>query len=570
MGLLDRGAKTDIRDKQGGTALYNACYAGFVKCVKLLLEKSEDAVAMINITDIENRGPLHATSCFGHWECTSLLVKHKIELNQRDVNNMTPLHLAAFNGCNLSMAYLSQNGADPKIPNKEGVTALHYAAFKGHVISVHLLCAKGDVEINATDNRGATPLHYAASRDQWDVIAYLIHHGAEIDYQNHEGLTPLSYAVKNRAIDAAVTLLENGADPDYKDTKGNTPRKLSKLRNNPIKKIFNTIGKRPYSPLTLAMLSDFKTPAARKKTERSFNTGGEGGGLDDIFADKLGNISTQFTGIENSFGVLFPSVPKLDENSDVTFIVEGMEGMMARHDADDNFSIPGAFGPGGAPASGTTHSTRVVRKVIRRKKKSTKGGDDDSEEEEEVEVEVDAQGNEVPASMSARSGKGGPLKSRFHDDDSDDDDDGDLSQYAEFMNFDQGLSWDAPVAAPGGGGPPPPPPGMGGGPPPPPPPPGMGGPPGPPPPPGMKQKPKMKLRKLNWKKVPKNQLSNSIFRHLQLQGIKIDIPMLIEYFRIPDDKKKKKKKQKAEKKQLLDLKRANHIGLLMSMLIPLL
>merc|ERR1712137_1117912 len=118
------------------------------------------------------------------------------------------------------------------------------------------------------------------------------------------------------------------------------------------------------------------------------------------------------------------------------------------------------------------------------------------------------------------------------------------------MNFDQGLSWDAPVAAPGGGGPPPPPPGMGGGPPP------------PPPPPGMKQKPKMKLRKLNWKKVPKNQLSNSIFRHLQLQGIKIDIPMLIEYFRIPDDKKKKKKKQKAEKKQLLDLKRANHIGLL--------
>merc|ERR1712137_716307 len=399
-----------------------------------------------------------------------------------------------------------------------------------------------------------------------------------------------------------------------------------------------------------AMLSDFKTPAARKKTERTFaGTEATGGGLDDSFADKLGNISTPFTdfgfnfdlndpaevaehafvsaktlnhqwtvlnclrllllvpedemngrkmwvlieqflhqlvtnGVTGttklSFGEFLkeckyrkepPKMKKLNqltgiENSYVTFIVEGMEGMMARHDADDNFSIPGAFGPGGAPASGTTHSTRVVRKVIRRKKKSTKGGDDDSEEEEEVEVEVDAQGNEVPASMSARSGKGGPLKSRFHDDDSDDDDDGDLSQYAEFMNFDQGLSWDAPVAAPGGGGPPPPPPGMGGGPPPPPPPPGMGGPPGPPPPPGMKQKPKMKLRKLNWKKVPKNQLSNSIFRHLQLQGIKIDIPMLIEYFRIPDDKKKKKKKQKAEKKQLLDLKRANHIGLLMSML----
>jgi len=79
-------------------------------------------------------------------------------------------------------------------------------------------------------------------------------------------------------------------------------------------------------------------------------------------------------------------------------------------------------------------------------------------------------------------------------------------------------------------------------------------------------KPKLKLRKLNWTKVPKNELETSIFRHLQLQGIKIDIPLLIEYFRIPDDKKKKKKKGKVEKKQLLDLKRANHIGLLMSML----
>lgn len=657
--LLDRGAKTDIRDKLGGTPLYNACYAGFPKCVQLLLDRSDDPAKMINIVDVENRGPLHATACFGHWECTSMLVKHKIDLNIKDVNNMTPLHLAAFNGCNLSMAYLAQAGADPKIPNKDGVTALHYAAFKGHVVSVHLLCSKGDVEINAFDNNGATPLHFAASRDQWDVIAYLIHHGATVDRQNLEGLTPLGYAVKNRAIDAAVVLLENGADPDIKDSKGNSPRKLSKLRNNPIKKIFNTIGKRPYSPLTLAMLSDFKTPAARKKTERSFGAT-ESLNIDEIFADKLGNISTPFTdfgfnfdlndpaevaehafisaktlshqwtvlnvlrllllvpedetngrkmwilieqflhqlvtngvtattkltfaeflkeckfrkeppkmkklnqltGIENSFGVLFPSIPKLDESSDVTFIVEGMEGMMARHDADDGFSIPGAFGPGGVAAPGT--KTRIVRKkIVKRKKKAADGTE--LSEEEEVEETVDEQGNVVPQSVSTRSGG---LKSRFHDSDSDDDDDGDMEQYKEYMNFDAALSWDAPVAAPGGG--PPPPPGMGGPPPPPgmggpPPPPGMG-PPGPPPPPGMKAKPKMKLRKLNWKKVPKPQLGESVFRHLQLQGIKIDIPMLIEYFRIPDEKKKKKKSNKVEKKQLLDLKRANHIGLLMSML----
>ena len=664
--LLERGAKTDIVDNQGGTALYNACFNGFVKCVQLLLEKSSDATAMINIPDKDGRGPLHAASCFGHWECTSLLVKHKAELNLKDKNNMTPLHLAAFMGCNLSMAYLANAGANASIPNNDGVTPIHYAAFKGHVLSVHLLCEnakdKLDDLISSTDNKGTTSIHYAASRDNWDVISYLQHRGAKIDRQNNEGLTPLSYAVKNFAIDAAVTLLENGADPDIKDSKGNTPRKLSKLRNNPIKKIFNAIGKRPFSPQTLAMLSDFKTPKARKKTERVYATGQtdkEGATIDEVIADKLGNISTPFTdfgfnfdlndpaevaehaftsakklghhwtvlnclrlllivpddetngrkmwilieqflhqlitngitastklsfseflkeckfrreppkmkkltqltGIENSFGVLFPSVPLLDESTDVTFIVDGMKGMMARHDADDGFNIPGAFGPGGQQTK-----TRIVKKVIvRQKKKRAPGATGDDSSSEDVEIEVDQAGNEI---KKPSGGGGGFAKSRFHDSDSEDDV-GDLDEvYKQFAAFDVGISWDEPAGGPSlGGGPPPPPPPPGmGGPPPPPPPPGMGGPP-PPPPPGMPAKPKMKLRKLNWTKVPKPELATSIFRHLQTQGLKIDIPMLIEYFRIPDETKKDKKSQKKEeKKQLLDLKRANHIGLLISML----
>src|SRR3546814_20232357 len=69
--------------------------------------------------------------------------------------------------------------------------------------------------------------------------------------------------------------------------------------------------------------------------------------------------------------------------------------------------------------------------------------------------------------------------------------------------------------------------------PPPPPPPG-GGPP-PPPPPGTKGagKPAMKMRKLDWKKIPKPNLTNTVWRHLQPQGVELDIPSIIEYFKIP-------------------------------------
>jgi len=656
--LLEKGAKMDIKDKQGGTALYNACYGGYVKCVQLLLEK-EGADKMINLCDIDGRGPLHATCCFGHWECTSLLVKNNAALDLKDKDEMTPLHLAAFNGCNLSMTYLVEKGANVRVQNKDGIYPLHYACFKGHITTVHMLCERVSVDVdkyvNITDNRGATPLHYAAARNNWDIIAYLIHRGADPDYQNKEGMTALSYAVKNIAIDAAVTLLERGADPDIKDNKGNTPRKLSKIRNNPIKKILQTIGKRPFNPQTLAMLSDFKTPEARKKTERGFGSASDGG-LDAVISDKLANVSTPFTdfgfnfdlndpaevadhafqlakklkhqwtvlnclrllllvpddetngrkiwvlieqflqqivcndapgctklsfteflrewkykkdppsmkklkqitGIESAFSVLFPSCPTLEEYKEVTFVVEGMEGLMAKHDMDEDYSMPGGR------KSGVTK--RVIVKKVIKKKKGGKPGEDDEEEEEEVMVEVDKDGNEVPVTAGSRQTVG--LKSRFHDSDSDEEQI-DYSQYKDLIdvNFDSGLSWDAPQGGPppppgmGGPPPPPPPPGMGG--PPPPPPPGMGG---PPPPPGMPQKPLMKLRKLDWRKVPKNELTTSIFRELQLQGLNLDIPMLIEYFRIPDAKKEKKKKKKEEKKQLLDLKRANNIGILLSML----
>lgn len=647
--LLEKGARTDIKDKQGGTALYNACYGGYVKSVEILLS-SPGVDTMINITDNDGRSPLHATSCFGHWECTSLLVKHNASLDTKDKDDMTPLHLAAFNGCNLSMIMLIDKGANVKIPNKEGTYALHYAAYKGHITTVHLLCERG-AAVNCTDNRGATPLHYAAAKNQWDIIAYIIHRGGEVDYQNREGLSPLSYAVKNKAVDATVTLLERNADPDLRDNKGNSPRKLSKLNNNPVKKILDAIGKRPFSPQTLATLSDFRTPQSRQKTERGF--GNTKGGLEALVSEQLTQISTPFTefgfnfdlnessevashafdqakklkhewtvlnivrllllipddesngrnmwqlieqfvqnvvvneptsttkltfaeflkeyrtrkepprmkkmtqlgNIKNSMAILFPSSAPVDEYTNTTFVVEGMEGMILRHEIEDDYTMPG---------SQRTVVKRIVKRVVKKKRADGTVVEEEEDGEEDDSTSKADESSVIRPSSSAKKS----LASRWGDDDADDGPPLDLSkEFAEFLNYDAGLSWDAPSAPVGGGGPPPPPP-MGGGPPPPPPPPGMGGPPGPPPPPGMMMpaKPKMKLRKLNWKKINKPDLENTVFRHLQLQGIPIDIPTLIEYFRIPDENKKKEEKKKEAKKQIIDLKRANHIGLLISML----
>jgi hypothetical protein len=121
-----------------------------------------------------------------------------------------------------------------------------------------------------------------------------------------------------------------------------------------------------------------------------------------------------------------------------------------------------------------------------------------------------------------------------------------------------------PPPPPPGGGPPPPPPPPGGGPPPPPPPPGMGGPPpppppgggppGPPPPPGMPgvrsvaapavkaweaplPKPEVKMRIVNWTKMPNNKAQNTVFNSLkdEIGGVALDFQELQDMFRAPDE-----------------------------------
>jgi Formin Homology 2 Domain len=129
----------------------------------------------------------------------------------------------------------------------------------------------------------------------------------------------------------------------------------------------------------------------------------------------------------------------------------------------------------------------------------------------------------------------------------------------------------APIGGPGGGPPPPPPPPggprpPGGGPPPPPPPGGARAPPAPLPP-GRKELGAMKFRKLNWKKIPRGKINTTIWKHFQDKCVEVNVPLIVEYFEIPkEDKKKKKLKKKEPKRQIVELKRANHIGLMLSML----
>lgn len=79
------------------------------------------------------------------------------------------------------------------------------------------------VDVNASDDDGATALHWAAQRGDDVVTASLIRAGARVNVANEYGVTPLWLACHNGSAAVAETLLKAGADPNKALPSGETP-----------------------------------------------------------------------------------------------------------------------------------------------------------------------------------------------------------------------------------------------------------------------------------------------------------------------------------------------------------
>ncbi|PFH45588.1 hypothetical protein AMATHDRAFT_8954 [Amanita thiersii Skay4041] len=103
----------------------------------------------------------------------------------------------------LSVHYAAQNNQpgllrtlvneDPKRVNavdEDGRTPLHWAASSGSIEMMRLLIDQ-NAEVDKPDNSRWTPLHIAASAGREDVVRELIGAGADINRKNDKGLTPL-------------------------------------------------------------------------------------------------------------------------------------------------------------------------------------------------------------------------------------------------------------------------------------------------------------------------------------------------------------------------------------------
>lgn len=105
----------------------------------------------------------------------------------------SPLDQASEMGNLTLLSLLLKAGANPDEPGPRGnMTAFHYACSRAKPSVVQRLLEHG-VNVNIQDNRGMTPLHYAASNDV-KIVKMLIEQGADPAIRNKQRESVLDYA----------------------------------------------------------------------------------------------------------------------------------------------------------------------------------------------------------------------------------------------------------------------------------------------------------------------------------------------------------------------------------------
>jgi hypothetical protein len=148
-------------------------------------EKSHPEIVellLANGVDVQTRGPygmtaLHWAAQHGYAERTEQLLRHHAQIEATDDFGRTPLLVAH----SLAAEKLLAAHANWIALDKFGNSALHYAAEHGVARHLESLYRAGFKVIDARNNAGLTPLHFATLAGETAAARWLLDHGANKD-----------------------------------------------------------------------------------------------------------------------------------------------------------------------------------------------------------------------------------------------------------------------------------------------------------------------------------------------------------------------------------------------------
>jgi ankyrin repeat protein len=217
--LLSKGANINAIDHQGCTSFILECQRG-TRMLGCLLARGADPHAK----DIDSQCALHAAAAQGNLKAINFLLNIGLPVDVLDRDQYTPLVWAVITGQEDAALHLLKRGARLETKKlRRGRTLLHIAASLGMERLVTILLRNTDLDVNAKDDMGWTPLALACRKGSPQLLTTFLEAGADIETANDTLDRPLHLALIACNLIGARLLIWGGADITARGSHGRTP-----------------------------------------------------------------------------------------------------------------------------------------------------------------------------------------------------------------------------------------------------------------------------------------------------------------------------------------------------------
>jgi ankyrin repeat protein len=233
--LIEHGAATDTKYKQGSDILLRAVCDGKIEWVRTLLK-----FPTVNVNTVAPDGET-ALCCAVHLRDVSvfqMLLERGADVNSVDAQGWSVLAFVTWkNRPDMMKRLLQHGGVNPNTKVREDLSALHMACSLDATETIQILLRFPGIDVNIASTSGRTPLHVAAQHQNYEAVKMLLDAGAAVNAEATDRFTPLHVVasatpVKRSCATVVELLLQRGAVANARAAKGLTPLLMTASNRN--------------------------------------------------------------------------------------------------------------------------------------------------------------------------------------------------------------------------------------------------------------------------------------------------------------------------------------------------